>query len=129
MPGSSDIGGLNLPGLFALLIVVGVVLAPVFFTRGDDASDDPGSDGGGGGGPGSSPQPPSPPTSGTGRYRRDWRRRRPRGQRPGRHTVAPPSPRRTPHPEPVRTPHPPTRTAHPRGSLGAAALGAPKQRP
>ena len=70
MPQPSQLSGVNLPGLLALLLILAVVFAPVLLGRGarrsgeaDEGSDDGGGDGGGGGPPAPS-GPPGPPPAG-----------------------------------------------------------------
>jgi hypothetical protein len=64
MPGSSQVAGLSVPGLVALVIVVGVVLAPVLFARPLPSSPDEGPEDDGGGGGTLSPKPPTSPAGG-----------------------------------------------------------------
>lgn len=66
MPGPSQIAGNNLPGLLALLIVVGIVLLPVLLSRGGQhpSSDHDAGEDGGNGPPGPQDRPDAPPGDG-----------------------------------------------------------------
>jgi hypothetical protein len=61
MPEPSHFGGLNLPGLLSVMLILGVVFAPVLFGRRGPSpeQDDGGADDGGGPG---GPPPPNRPT-------------------------------------------------------------------
>jgi hypothetical protein len=66
MPEPSQFGGLNLPGLLAVILILAVVFAPVLFShRGPAPEQDEGGpdDGGGPGGP-PPPSRPTPPPGG-----------------------------------------------------------------
>lgn len=66
MPGHDQLSGFNLPGLLALVIILGVVFSPVLLCRrGSDPDQSDGeSDDGWGGGPPRRPDPPDMPPGG-----------------------------------------------------------------
>src|SRR5947199_4758942 len=64
MPGSSQVAGLSVPCLVALVIVVGVVLAPILLARPLPPSPDDGPEDDGGGGGTVSPKRPTSPAGG-----------------------------------------------------------------
>jgi hypothetical protein len=59
MPDPSQVGGLNLPGLLSVILIVVIALAPVLFGRPGPAPEQDDGDADDGGGPGG-PPPPSP---------------------------------------------------------------------
>jgi hypothetical protein len=61
MPEPSQLGGVNLPGLLALMLILVVAFAPLLFGHRGPAEDQDDGDADGGGGPGG-PRPPSRPT-------------------------------------------------------------------
>jgi len=61
MPEPSHVGGVNLPGLFSVMLILVVAFAPVLFgRRGPESEQDDGDGDDGGGGPGG-PEPPRRP--------------------------------------------------------------------
>ena len=61
MPEPSHLGGLNLPGLLAVMLILAVAFAPVLFGRRGSAPEQDDGDADDGGGPGG-PRPPRRPT-------------------------------------------------------------------
>lgn len=68
MPEPSHVGGVNLPGLLSVMLILVVAFAPVLFgRRGPAPEQDDGDADDGGGGPGGPPppsRPPGPPSGG-----------------------------------------------------------------
>jgi hypothetical protein len=67
MPEPSHVGGVNLPGLLSVMLILVVAFAPVLFSRRGpepDQDDDDSDDGGGPGGPKPPSRPPGPSPGG-----------------------------------------------------------------